>query len=69
VAEGKLQRYGSQFKFINGGMAMYAVEDQATLDQRRAKALLPPMDVYKEQLSQIYHLKATDDVVMAPAPK
>jgi hypothetical protein len=69
VAEGKLQRYGSQFKFINGAMAMYAVEDPATLDQRRAKVLLPPMDVYKEQLSQIYHLKATDDVVMAPTPK
>ncbi|MGD0443041.1 MAG: DUF6624 domain-containing protein [Edaphobacter sp.] len=69
VAEGKLQRYGSQFKFINGAMAMFAVEDPATLDQRRAKVLLPPMDVYKEQLSQIYHLKATDDVVMAPTPK
>ena len=69
VAEGKLQRYGSQFKFINGAMAMFAVEDPSNLDQRRAKVLLPPMDVYKEQLSQIYHLKATDDVVMAPAPK
>ncbi len=69
VAEGKLQRYGSQFKFINGAMAMFAVEDPSTLDQRRAKALLPPMDVYKEQLSQIYHLNATDDTVMAPTPK
>ena len=69
VAEGKYQRYGSQFKFINGAMAMYAVEDPSGLDQRRAKALLPPMDVYKEQLSQIYHLKATDDVVMATAPE
>ena len=48
---------------------MYAVEDPSGLDQRRAKALLPPMEVYKEQLSQIYHLKATDDVVMATAPE
>jgi hypothetical protein len=69
VAEGKLQRYGSQFKFINGAMAMFAVEDPSNLDQRRAKVLLPPMDVYKEQLSQLYNLKATDDVVTAPAPK
>ncbi len=68
VAEGKLQRYGSQFKFINGKMAMYAVEDPSTLDQRRAKALLPPMDVYKDMLVQIYHLPASDDVVMAAAP-
>lgn len=65
VAEGKLQRYGSQFKFINGEMAMYAVEDPAHLDQRRAKALLPPMDIYKDMLAQIYHLKTTDAVVTA----
>ena len=68
VAAGKLQRYGSQFKFINGKMAMYAVEDPSTLNQRRAQALLPPMDVYKELLAQIYHLQASDDVVMATAP-
>ncbi len=68
VAEGKFQRYGSQFKFINGAMAMFAVEDPGKLDERRAKALLPPMDVYKQMLSEMYHLKATDDVVMAIAP-
>ena len=68
VAEGKLQRYGSQFKFINGKMAMYAVEDPSTLNQRRAQALLPPMDIYKEFLAQMYHLQASDDVVMATAP-
>jgi hypothetical protein len=65
VADGKLQRYGSQFKFINGKMAMYAVEDPSHLDERRAKALLPPLDVYKQILGQIYQLQATDDVVMA----
>lgn len=68
VAEGKLQRYGSQFKFINGKMAMYAVEDPSHLDELRAKALLPPMDVYKQMMSQIYHLALSDDVVMATAP-
>ena len=65
VAEGKLQRYGSQFKFINGEMAMYAVEDPTELDQRRAKALLSPMDVYKDTMAQIYHLKVADAVVTA----
>jgi len=69
VADGKLQRYGSQFKFINGKMAMYAVEDPNRLDERRAKALLPPINIYKEMLSQIYHLEASDDVVMATAPE
>ena len=65
VAEGKLQRYGSQFRLINGEIAMYAVEDPANLDQRRARALLPPMDVYKNQMEQIYHLKVADTVVAA----
>lgn len=68
VAEGKLQRYGSQFRSINGEIAMYAVEDPANLDQRRAKALLPPMDVYKNQMEQIYHLKVADAVVAAIPP-
>jgi hypothetical protein len=73
VSEGKLQRYGSQFKAVNGGMAMFGVEDPDQLDQRRAKALLPPMAVYKETLERMYHLKATNAIVSAtpaaPAPK
>jgi hypothetical protein len=71
VSEGKLQRYGSQFKAVNGGMAMYGVEDPDHLDERRAKALLPPIKVYKEILERMYHLKATNAIVSAvpTAPK
>jgi len=65
VSEGKLQRYGSQFKAVNGGMAMFGVEDPDQLDQRRAKALLPPMKDYKEVLERMYHLKATNAIVSA----
>ena len=65
VSEGKLQRYGTQFKFVNGEMAMYGVEDPGGLDRIRAKALLPPMDVYKQTLSRIYHLKAGNAIVSA----
>ena len=68
VASGNLQRYGSQFKFVNGQMAMYAVEDPAGLDQRRAQVLLPPMDVYKGMLEHIYHLKASNQIVSPTAP-
>lgn len=68
VSEGKLQRYGTQFKFVNGEMAMYGVEDPGGLDQLRARALLPPMKVYKETLSQIYHLKAGNAIVRASPP-
>lgn len=71
VSEGKLQRYGTQFKFVNGEMAMFGVEDPGGLDHIRARALLPPMDVYKQMLSQIYHVKAGNAIVSATpsAPK
>ena len=65
IAEGKLQRYGTQFKFVNGEMAMYGVEDPGGLDHLRARAMLPPMDVYKQMLSQMYHLKAGNAIVSA----
>lgn len=70
VSEGKLQRYGTQFKVVNGEMAMYGVEDPAGLDQQRAKAMLPPMKFYKQTLEHIYHLKASNAIVSAtPAHK
>jgi len=68
VSEGKLQRYGTQFKAVDGGMAMFGVENPGELDAERAKVGLPPMDVYKQQLAAMYHLKATGKVVMATAP-
>jgi hypothetical protein len=69
VAEGQLQRYGSQFKVLpNGEIAMYGVEDPATLDARRARVFLPPMDWYTQQLEQMYHVKASKQVVMATPP-
>jgi hypothetical protein len=67
VSAGKLQRYGSQFKLVNGAMAMYGVEDPGALDRQRARALLPPIDVYKEQLTQIYHLPTSKAIVSATA--
>ena len=65
VSEGKLQRYGTQFKFVDGAMAMYAVEDAAGLDARRAKVFLPPMDAYKQLLAQMYHLQVSGKIVSA----
>lgn len=69
VSEGKLQRYGTQFKFINGEMAMFGVEDPGNLDRRREKALLPPMQFYKETMKQIYHLKVSAAIVSATAQR
>lgn len=69
VASGNLQRYGSQFKFVDGEMAMYAVEEPGELDRRRALVLLPPMDVYEQMLASIYHLKVSKQIVSAGAAK
>jgi hypothetical protein len=68
VSEGKLQRYGTQFKQVGDGIAMFGVEDPTGLDARRAQVFLPPMEVYKQQMAAMYHLKVTNMVVMAPMP-
>lgn len=65
VSEGKLQRYGTQFKVVGGKMAMVAVEDPVGLDARRASVFLPPMKMYEETLMQMYHLPVSDQVVGA----
>lgn len=65
VAAGKLQRYGSQFKFVDGAMEMYAVEDPNGLNRRRFEMLLPPMDVYLRVMAQMYHLKVSEKIATA----
>ena len=63
VSEHKLQRYGTQFKFVDGKMAMDAVEDPEGLDARRAMVFLMPIKAYEGMLEQMYHLKVSDTVV------
>ncbi len=68
VYEGKLQRYGTQFKQTeDGSIAMYGVEDPGWLDRERAEVMLPPIDVYKGMLAGMYHLKMSNKIVMAVA--
>jgi hypothetical protein len=58
VAEGKPQRFGTQFAWKGDGpMVMNPVEDPAHLDQRRENYLLPPLDLYKRMLVEMYHRK------------
>jgi hypothetical protein len=66
LSEGKLQRYGTQFKNLDGELAMFGVEDPGGLDARRARVFLPPMEYYKQTLSQMYHLKVGNKIVSAP---
>ena len=58
VAEGKPQRFGTQFSWKNNGpMVMNPVEDPEHLDQRRKIYLQPPMDLYKCEMQAMYHRK------------
>lgn len=69
IAAGEKQLFGTQFAFHDGKMMMYAVEDPATLDARRAKWLLPPENVYKQMMAQFYPgLTMTNDIVPPPPP-
>lgn len=70
VFEGKLQRYGTQFKqMADGTIAMYGVEDPGGLDRERAEVMLPPIDVYKQMMAETYHLKVSNKIAMAVAQK
>jgi hypothetical protein len=55
-AQGKPQRYGTQFiTNDDGSMTMQPTEDEAHLDERRLKMGLPPIADYRQMLSETYH--------------
>ena len=56
VAQAKPQRFGTQFKTVNGKISLWPIEDSEHLEERRARYLLPPMDVYRKMLSDMYHM-------------
>jgi hypothetical protein len=69
IAAGKPQRYGMNFKFVDGKMQMYAVEDPAHLAARRERMMLPPLTVYKHMLAEMYHVRETDEIAQPDAMK
>jgi len=53
--QGKPQRYGTQFGVDEQDrLFLQPTEDEAGLDARRREMNLPPIDDYKQQLSQLY---------------
>ncbi|MCE4373411.1 DUF6624 domain-containing protein [Xanthomonas hortorum] len=54
-AQGKPQRYGTQFQTgADGRMSLQPTEDEAGLDARRRSMGLPPMNQYKKMLHDVY---------------
>lgn len=57
LAQGKPQRYGTQFKpDAHGALAMQPVEDATELDARRARVGLMPLALYRCVLGASYHM-------------
>jgi hypothetical protein len=56
LAEGKKQRYGTQFKKVGGQFVPQPLEDETNVDARRKKLGLPPLADYARQLGDVYGL-------------
>jgi hypothetical protein len=56
VSAGKRQRFGTQFEIEERKIVIVEVEDPRHLDERRARYLLPPMDVQRKIIESMYHL-------------
>ena len=54
LAEGKKQRYGTQFKKVGGRFVPQPLEDEVNVDVRRKKLGLPPLAEYARQLGEVY---------------
>jgi hypothetical protein len=53
VAEGKPQRYGTQFHNVEGKLVPRPIEDEANVDARRAAVGLGTMAEYTEQMQRM----------------
>ena len=54
VGDGKPQKYGSQVRLNGGQVIIEPIEDEAHVDQRRAKLGLMPLKDYMQVLRAIY---------------
>lgn len=68
VNEGKLQLYGTNFKFDGDKLALLPTQDPAHLDERRRKMGLPPISVYMQFMAKLAG-KRLDESSLPPAPR
>jgi hypothetical protein len=57
IHEGKPQVYGTQLQLTHGGFTVGAIEDEAQVDERRAKIGLGPLADYIAATKQLYQKK------------
>jgi hypothetical protein len=54
VGEKRKQRYGTQVVEQSGRLVPYPIEDEASVDKRRAQVGLPPLAAYLRQVNETY---------------
>jgi hypothetical protein len=54
AGEGKKQLYGTQFTVKDGKLEARPIEDEASVDRRRAEVGLPPLAEYRKQIEKTY---------------
>jgi len=54
VADGKKQRYGTQFTQVGHQFVPLPIADEANVDARRKEAGLPPLAEYAKQVTELY---------------
>jgi Family of unknown function (DUF6624) len=54
LAEGKKQRYGTQFRLVDGKWKPRPLEDEKNVDKRREEVGLPPLAEYAKLIEQQY---------------
>jgi hypothetical protein len=66
--EGRPQLYGTNFKFVEGRVALDTTQDPSRLDERRRKLGLAPIRDYARQLADFYKMPL-DESSLPPAPR
>ena len=56
VRSGQPQRYGSSFSFVDARLVADPIQDEETVDSRRAEVGLPPMAEYARDLAEMYNM-------------
>ena len=67
--QGKPQRYGSQFKTVDGRNVLEPVEDSMHLDELRDAMFLPPIEAYACTMRTMYGLPVDLSALGAPPSK
>ena len=64
--EGKPQFYGTNFKFVDGKVALDTTKDPARLDERRRRLGLAPIAEYGKQLAELYKMPLDESSLPRP---